>query len=161
MDRRPRHLIALTTLVALAACAAPRTSEPDPALSGSPPEVVAIWAREGPTERDGTGAATYFNDRAAPTLPAGGIAVGWACTGATSLMLEISIVEGPGPASIPPPARGLSAQLPCPTVTIGDQLTWIRLAGQAIGGENVLVVRPAVVPAPPIDFSVIVAHVVE
>ena len=117
-----------------------------------------IWTVTGTTAERSLHDATYFNDRGAPHLHAGEVVVAWRCIGAGTLQVSATAVAGRGGLAPPSGAAALSAVLSCPSLVADGTLRWKLLPGLALGGENVLIIRPGLNGAQPISYTIVLAQ---
>lgn len=151
-----RPFAAAVLALAIAGCGAPA---PAPAVAATlPPDVKPVWTVDGDTTARNLHDATYFNDAGAPTLAAGAMFVAWSCSGSGRLEIAPSRVQGHGGVRPTVSQRTVTFQVACPTDPDPSIYAWKAVPGLALGGENVLVIAPAVSPSGPIHYSVVIAQ---
>ncbi|TAL07796.1 MAG: hypothetical protein EPO00_08500 [Chloroflexota bacterium] len=153
----PSRVFGASVLVlAITGCGAP---EPAPAaVSTFPPDVKPVWTVNGDTTDRHLNDATYFDHPGAPTLAAGAMFVAWSCSGSGRLEISPSRVQGHGGARPTASQRTVTFQVACPTDPDPTIYSWEAVPGLALGGENVLVVAPAISPSGPIRYTVVIAQ---
>jgi hypothetical protein len=149
-SRRSRSWVPglLGLLLVVGACGSDASVGPGGAI---PSGLRSVWVVEGGTDQPPLHETTYFNDAGAPRLRPGETWVAWTCSGAGTLVVGPVYVPGTGP--VPPPSLNpeMGFELQCPT---GDGPRSMRLSRPALGGEDAMVVRPAIQPMGPVEFRI-------
>ena len=142
--------------LAIAGCGGPTPAPP--VQASLPSDVAPVWSVDGNTADPAQTEATYFNDPGAPTLAAGELFVAWSCSGNGRLQITPSRVQGHGPVKPSIGPLALTFQIACPTDPDPSIYTWKPIPGLLLGGENVVLIRPAIEPSGPIQYTVVFAQ---
>ena len=155
---RPRLAAGLLGLaLASTACAAPAPNAssgdepPTPAEAGFGTEV---WRVVGTTAERGLYDTHYFNDPGASRLAPGPTNLAWTCSGAGQLEVVLVRVGRPGPVAPELTAAAPALVVPCPT--LGDAASVRAFPFAAAGGEDAVVIRPAIEPQGAIAYTVVI-----
>ena len=152
-----RTLAVLAVALLLGGCAGeagpdPGTAGPEAGKGPYPEDLDFVWTVKGSTDEPGLYNATYFNDPLAERLRPGPVYVAWSCSGTGQLAVQPSIVGRPGPVVPVGTPTVLAFHLSCPTEP--GTLRWIQLAAPALGGEDVVVIRPAIEPSGTMEYEI-------
>lgn len=155
--RRPVEVAgAILALLLIAGCSVP---PPAPSVEASlPPDVRSVWTVQGNTADPAQTEATYFNDPGAPTLAPGALFVAWSCSGSGRLQITPSRVQGHGAVKPSIGPLTLTFQVACPSDPDPLNYTWKEVPGLLLGGENVVLIRPAIEPSGPMRWTVVFAQ---